>query len=336
MSFVAVAVGGSALVGAGTSLYLGGQAQDSADAAAFARQQAIKKYQDSYEKTKGEAVNGTYLGQYGLGDIYGTKADAVEYNPVSFDSSLMSSVLGNSAASGATSDLTSRTNAINVNDANSRINTLLPGYGGDLSSYQGATKSLLDGQLPFSDVLDIVSNRGELNNALGTPGAGTNATLKDLGISRLQATQQGGSMFQSILGSLNQNVSPTGNLFTAQSNYLTPGARLSGDLEQAQLQQQSGQSAAFLAASADPAAAGSFNNDLAVNSAAAGMNAGAAAATNTNAGAPYYAQAANTLAGLIPSLVGGIAGSGFGGGNINPSGYGISARPTAAQLASYY
>jgi hypothetical protein len=80
---------------------------------------------------------------------------------------------------------------------------------------------LLNGRLPFDDVMGIVSNRQELSNTLGTPGTSTNATLKDLGMSRLSAMNQGGDMMSRI-AQLAQMIDPMEQRSRPQDWMTTP------------------------------------------------------------------------------------------------------------------
>jgi hypothetical protein len=155
-----------------------------------------------------------------------------------------------------------------------------------------SSKALLGGQLPYSDVLDIVGNRQELGNTLGTAGTYTGATLKDLGLSRLQA-QQTGSEMMSRIGNLVESIDPISQRSRPQDWTLAPQQTVPLAQQDAQfgasfgqmeriLAQQSEQNANVLNAAADPAARGIFGAEFALKT---GTPIGGAAAGGTDWGA---------------------------------------------------
>jgi hypothetical protein len=155
-----------------------------------------------------------------------------------------------------------------------------------------SSKALLGGQLPYSDVLDIVSGRQELGNTLGTAGTYTGATLKDLGLSRLQA-QQTGSEMMSRIGNLVESIDPISQRSRPQDWMLAPSATVplkqqdtqfgaSYDQMERILAQQSEQNANVLNAAADPAARGIFGAEFALKT---GTPIGGSAAGGTDWGA---------------------------------------------------
>lgn len=153
-------------------------------------------------------------------------------------------------------DLTNQANAgLSLN----RLEAFSPGLGGSFSNLGAVTRDLTAGRLPFEDVLDIVSDRQELSGALGTPGGSTNATLADLGLSRLDAITQGSNMFNSLVNTAN-SLAPQSN---AGDFFLSTQQRLSAEQTQRAREQAAAQSAAFINASPDPAAAGLFDADTA-------------------------------------------------------------------------
>lgn len=331
MSWVAVGtVAVGAIAGGVQGASAAGASKDAQRAQYYAQAASMQKF----KKYRDQLLKGEYLGSYGLEDVFGSRPEAALYEPVNLDSSLISSIMGNAAAGGDISKLVSGTNAINRAEDIGRISAFLPEFTNTLGSYEGATQALINGQLPFEDVLGITSNQAELGASLGTPGTRTNATLKDLGISRLQATQQGGQMWQSLLGSLATSVNPIGNQFLGQSNYLTPQNRLSADLSQAGLDQASRQSAAFLAASPNPGAQNLWLSELQQQQAIAGVQ-GTAAAMPSASSAGWSGAGMGAINGLL-SYFGGVGGAGsalggglstmFGGGDVS-SGRTISARP---------
>lgn len=307
MSWVAVGtVAVSAVAGGVQASQAAGAGEDAQRAAYYANAAMMKKFR----KSRDQLLAGEYLGQFGADDVFGSRPEAALYEPVDVDTQVLSSALGNQNGVPAIGDLISGTNALNRSEDLARISAFLPEFTNTLGAYEGATSDLINGRLPFEDVLGIVSNQAELGASLGTPGTRTNATLKDLGVSRLQATQQGGNMFQGLLGSLASSVNPLGSQFLAQGNYLTPQNYLSTALAQAGLQQQSQQSANFLAASPNPGAANLFNTEFGIQQQLAGVQGQAQAAPSTTSaamtGAGYGA-----MNGLLNYFSGGLS-NGFG------------------------
>lgn len=260
-ALIAGSILGGGLINAGGSL-LG------ANAASDARNQALSDAKGQLNTLTGQATGGTFLGNYGTSDIFGSVPDAALYNPVSdidWTKSQRDTINGNLVNFGAASKLAGATNSFNLDQSLNRINTLVPNYQTNLNSMGNVTRDLLLGKLPYSDTMDITGNRSSLSASMGVPGGATNATLKDLGLSQLSAEQSGANMFQQMLTGA-QQVMPTSAMTSPSSMFLDPTTRAQLDLsqrgqniEQAQLEQQSSQSANNLAASADPAAASLFN-----------------------------------------------------------------------------
>jgi hypothetical protein len=253
-------LGGSA-ISAGGSL-LGASMQSDA------RNQALSNAQNQINTLSSQALGGNFLGQFGATDIFGSTPNAALYQPVApvdFYQNQLDTIGSNISALPSAEALSTSTNAYNLGQAQQRIGALVPNYQANLDQMGAVTKSLLLGQLPYSDVLDITGNRSSLAASLGTPGGSANATLKDLGLSQLSAETQGANMFETMLQGA-QQVFPTSMLSNPSSMFYDPttlaGLQLqqnAQNIEQAQLVQQSSQSANNLAAAANPAASSLFN-----------------------------------------------------------------------------
>ena len=165
---------------------------------------------------------------------------------------------------GLTADIN---NALRADSA-FRIEQFAPGFGDNLRTMTNSAKALLGGRLPYSDVMDIISDRQAAGNAIGTAGTFTNATLKDLGLSQLQA-QQTGSEMMSRIGNLVESVDPIGQRSRPQDWTLAPNQTVplkqqdtqfgaSYDQMERILAQQSEQNANVLNAAPDPSGRGLF------------------------------------------------------------------------------
>jgi hypothetical protein len=185
------------------------------------------------------------------------------YNPVDVSQSQLDTISGNINATASATDLASRVNSsIWENDLN-RIRTLMPGYDSYADSYLGTTASLQAGVLPYSDVMGIIGDTNSLAGSVGTPGGSRSTTLKDLGLSRMDAMNQGNSMFTDFVN-LQQTISPVEQQMTAQDSFLTTSERLQADIEQAAMTQQGNSSAEIARAAADPADSAITNAEMAM------------------------------------------------------------------------
>lgn len=235
--------------------------------------------------------------------------DAALYQPVDFQKEQMNTILGNQDALGNIRGLNNDTNNVITSQALKRITSFVPNFRSLMRTQANNAGSLIKGQLPYDDVLGIAENHGSLNNALGTPGTAMPGTLKDLGISRLNAQESGQGMMQRMVGMAEQ-VSPISRYSRPQDYYLYPNQTIPWELEQHQLEQQSQQSANNLKAGISP-------TQLAQNAAAL------SGATN-----PF-----SSVGPALGSIAGALKGSGGSGSGV--SGYGsvdtaINAAPYAA------
>lgn len=209
---------------------------------------AYGAYQKNKEQkaAQGAVANG--------GAAFGSVPKPALYEPVNFDEAQRASIMGNDNNLTAINDLVYNSNKYLDADAMTRANRFVPGYKTAMRTYGAAGNDLLNGRLPFGDVSKIVSDRTDLTNALGTPGAGGfNGTLKDLGVSQLDAIKTGGSILKDMVG-IAETVNPVNRRSRPQDMFVTPSERIPWELQQHQLEQQSQQNANNLAAAGDPAA----------------------------------------------------------------------------------
>lgn len=234
----------------------------------------------------------------------GTVPKAAEYEEVHVGKEQLRTIQDNYKALDNIIPLDRRTNAYIDSDAMARATKFIPGYKSAMDTYGRAGNDLLNARLPFSDVMDVVSNRTDLTNTVGIPGqGGTNATLKDLGLSQLDAVKAGGGILKDMVG-IAETVNPVGRRASPQQMFLSPADRVNWQLQQNQLIQQSEQNKNNLAAAADPAAAAQMQLQLGQ----AGVQAGGG---GSNAG---YANAAGQL---VSGIAGAYANKGGGGGTPN-------------------
>lgn len=224
--------------------------------------------------------------------------EAFLYEPVDISQSQLDTIQGNMNALPGAIQLMDRVNPEIWRNDLSRIRQFMPGFDEARNTYIGNTQALLRGQLPFQDVEDIVSNRSSLSASLGTPGGSRNATLRDLGLSRLDAMNQGGSMFQNFI-QMAEAISPNAKQMRPQDSFFTPNERLQADILQRSLEQQGRASAAQAEAMPNPAQNALMNAEIGVRMAGLGAGyqpsqsgniLGAGIAQAASAFGAYYAQ----------------------------------------------
>lgn len=236
MSWAVVAIGAGAAISAGGS-YLSSSSKDKKGSAALKQAQ-------------------------GAG-AFGRVPEAAEYQPVNFDQVQLDAILGNTRNRQPINNLVQVDNDKITQEALRRARRLVPGYDSMMRTYGAAGSDLLNMKVPFDDVLGIISERNELANTIGVPGAGTiNATLKDLGMSRMGALQAGGGILKDMVG-MAESISPVSRYETPTRWMVNPTDRINMELNQNQLIQQSEQNANNLEATGDPAAYAQFQLQLA-------------------------------------------------------------------------
>lgn len=157
--------------------------------------------------------------------VFGKRAEIPDYKPIDMTKEQMTAVTNNANSLKDVKSLVNNTNQIITNDAFRRAKKLLPGYKQSMKAYGQATGDMMRGQLPFEDVLGIVGNRAELANSIGVPGLSGNATLKDLGMSRMDAIKTGGGMMQDMVR-IAETVSPRASYINPASQFVSPMDRI--------------------------------------------------------------------------------------------------------------
>ena len=200
-------------------------------------------------KAAGPDIKGAIgnLRRINLGDV----PEAALYEPVDFNRAQIDAIMANRNALPDIQQLMAGANGAISNDAIRRAVKLIPGYLSSMRTMGSNTNDLLSGRLPFEDVMDIVGDRGAMTGALGIPGTGGAATLKDLGLSRMDAMKTGSGMLGDMIG-MAETISPRGSYVTPQSMMVSPMERIRNEMEQSGLVQQSNQNANNLSAQADP------------------------------------------------------------------------------------
>lgn len=215
-----------------------------AGGSAYAANQSGKAAKSSAPNTK-KAISD--LRSIDLGDV----PDAAPYAPLNLSAEQIDSILANMGALPNMQSLVALTNRGITNDSISRAKKMIPGYMDSMRRMGENTNAMLSGRLPFEDVMDITGDRNSMTGSIGIPGTGGAATLKDLGISRMDAMKSGTGMLGDMI-SMAETISPSASYMRPQSMMISPMDRIAAQTEQNSLDQQSRQNANNLRAQADP------------------------------------------------------------------------------------
>jgi hypothetical protein len=265
-----------------------------------------------------------------LAEAFGSKLNPEEflYNPVDLTQSQLDTISGNLRAIPGAVKIQDKVNpAIWRNDTN-RIRNLMPGFDAARDSYVGTMTNLQNGQLPFSDVQDLISTRASGSGVLASPGGSRNATLRDLGMGRMDAMREGNSMFGNFV-QIAQQISPVERQFNPQQMLFTPQQRAESDIQQASLEQAGRASAELARAMPNPAENALVNAQMALNSANVG---------NPGNGSSAWSSALNILGGAVSSYgaarsMQSASGGGDGWGGYTPQGW-MNSSPGTGRFVS--
>lgn len=195
------------------------------------------------------------------GGEFGEVPKAALYEPMNFNEEQRYAIGSNIDAMTRIKQLVNVTNPFITNDALRRVRALVPAYTQSMRQMGANTSSLLSGQLPFDDVADIVSDRASLGGGIGTPGTSGGATMKDLGLSRLDAMKTGAGMLGEMVN-MAETISPRGSYINPREMFVSPLDRIRAEMEQRQLEQQSTQNYYNLKASQNPSEAAALQMRL--------------------------------------------------------------------------
>lgn len=245
---------------------------------AYSQSQAAKK--------ASEAAGGAQVAPGELGDV----PQAALYQPLNFTQEQNAAIGSNLDNLERTKILMGQANPLITQDALNRIKKLVPSYTSSMAQMGNNTNALLGGRLPFDDLSDIVSDRAEMSGGLNIPGTAQGSTLKDLGISKLDAMKSGAGLLGQMV-SMAETISPRASYLNPRDTMISPLDRIRLELEQAQLEQQSMQNYYNLDAAGNPTEAA--NAQIRIGNAASGGGA------RGGADLAGYASAAQQLIGAV-------------------------------------
>lgn len=181
----------------------------------------------------------------------GDKPVAAEYKPIDFTAEQLASVQGNIHNLDAINQLDTANNTYVTGNDVRRASALIPGYKSMMQQLGADASPLLQGELPYDDVLGIVGNSTGRLGALNIAGTAGPATARDLGLSRLDAIGKGAGLMQQMVQTA-QTISPVERQMTPQMSMLSPSDRIRWGMEQNQIIQQSDQNRNNIEASVSP------------------------------------------------------------------------------------
>lgn len=316
-----MAIAAAAIIAGGA---LAGSAIASSGASRAQRSAAAQR-DAAYGRARGLISGLSGRGAGFLRDAFGDRLnpEAFLYEKVDLTQSQLDTIAGNIKAFPSALELTNMVNpSIWINDIG-RIRTMMPQFDRARDSYIGTTRRLQEGKLPFDDVMDIYSRSAERAGGSGAPGGHRNATLRDLGLSRLDAMNQGNSMFAQFMN-IAQSISPVEHQMRPQQMFFTPQERAQLDIEQAALEQQGRASAEMARAMPDPATNALVNAQMGIEMAALGQS----YAPTSGAGAMMMGQGLAQAAAMF--------GQAYGSRNSNPWQYGGGGQWAQQAPISYY
>lgn len=233
----------------------------------------------------------------------GQVPQAALYEPVDYGDMQAETLLDNYQNLDASNWLTNKANRYLSAQDMRRAERFIPGFKGLMATQSANVNDLLNGRLPYDDVLSIQGNANSLASATGTPGTGGPGSLRDLGLSQLGGIQTGQGLLQGMVG-IAEQVSPIARYSRPSDFFLYPSQTIPWEIEQQQLIQQSQQNAYNLEAGVSP-------TQMAQNAAA-------------------LSGASNPLSGVGPAI------SSIGGALSSPTAFGGIASPTALGGYSTY
>ena len=193
----------------------------------------------------------------GMENISGTRAEVADLERLSPDEAIRMSIESAAKNFDAAADLTGRVNAATTSQALDRINTIAPGSKDNFGIASDQISELLSGRVPVDQVNKILSDRAELSSMLGLQGGDIQTTLKDLGLTQLDAIDKGLSMFEKIIQSA-ETVDPSGRQQSPRDFQFAPTQVFESEFAQNQIDQVAQQNKFNIAASPDPVARAQF------------------------------------------------------------------------------
>lgn len=163
---------------------------------------------------------------------FGSKPKVPELTPISATAEQQATAQGNLQVLPEATKLASQVDQFKSDEIAKMLGAVLPGYQAMLAKGASNAAALMSGQLPSDvtrSVTDAANARAVAGGFGGESGLAHNLTLRDLGLTSLEAENMGLSQFTSLLSSA-KSVTPMPFDFTTA--FLTPGQRMAFDAQQ--------------------------------------------------------------------------------------------------------
>lgn len=249
MGVAAIAAIG-ALASAGAGVYGASQSSKGAKKVAHAGKKAAYQLQNIINALAGGN------GLFGLPSraFSGSKPEIPGYERVNLANESARAIEGNVGNLPNAARLSAITNSINTALDSARAEQLSPGFLQGLAQAGSAGRQLASGYLPVGDVMQVARNRAQAASALGLAGTQYRSALpRDLGLTRLQAIQQGGNLLSQTAATMGQ-INPISAQLRTQQFLNSPQEQADMTFRQNLLDQQLAGQRALIAASPDPLA----------------------------------------------------------------------------------
>lgn len=229
-------------IATGTALALGAVAAAGATAAGSAmsaRNQAKAQKQSAKNQAasiadlarvrtelSGQALSGDFMGRFGANDIFGQRPQEVD-----LQESVRRAAISNLGLIPLNERLVDRANQAQSSAAIERAMALDPNFMQTIAGLSDSARSLVRGEIP-EDVLEEIRKRraeGAAAGGIGTPGALTNATSRDLGLTSLDLQQRGASLFQ-LINQSRQAIDPVERQISMSQLLLSPEQQINADV----------------------------------------------------------------------------------------------------------
>lgn len=197
---------------------------------------------------------GLAAGASALGGLFGSgsKPKLTPYVPVDLTGSQAATIQGNLETTPAAQELASKTNVFNQQQILAMLKAAVPGYQQIQETTGKQIGSLLKGELPADVSAYVKSQAASKAVAGGFAGGGmaSNLTMRDLGLTSLQAINQGLDAANRWIQTTRATAVP--ELFDVSRMFMTPAQRASLDVSQRVTQWQAQNNMAIADAAPDP------------------------------------------------------------------------------------
>lgn len=219
-------------------------------------------------------------------NVYGSRPVVPTLTPLDLQTEQGAAIRGNQAALPGAESLVGSANRFNIDQINSMLENVMPGFQGMASTASGDISSMLKGEIP-ADVSAAVQNSAAARSlGTGTAGSGMGRDLvaRDLGLTSLDLTNKGITSMEGWMKTAASIYEP--NMLNVSSMFVTPGQQAAFDTEERNTQFGQQWLSNQVAAMPNPVAAGITNTVMSLISSIRGGGSGPGINTATPGGGP--------------------------------------------------